>query len=149
MKLIMYLYIEPNLKLEQGRTKSGHLFAMATKCFRVASNISGSSVSNLLHVTLIAPIIFMWLLDVWTICAPLEYSYTITPLHDFTRSTETSDLPQLALMSASHGTVYRCTASHPTHNIPHIHRWKNLISRKLQPAATKLHGITSHTQYPS
>jgi hypothetical protein len=61
--LVLYIYVEPNLKLKQERTKSGHLVAMTTKHFRVASNISGSSVSNLLHVTLLAPITFRWLLD--------------------------------------------------------------------------------------
>ena len=37
----------------------------------VAPSICGPSVWNLLHVTLLAPIILRWVLDFWKICAPL------------------------------------------------------------------------------
>ena len=44
---------------------------MANK-FRVAvRNACGSSVCNVLHVTLVASRILSWLLDFWKICAPL------------------------------------------------------------------------------
>ena len=39
--------------------------------FTVAPNIFVSLVQNLLHVTLLAPTIWRWLLDCWEICAPL------------------------------------------------------------------------------
>jgi hypothetical protein len=45
----MYLYVEPNLKLEQGPTNSMHLFARTTKYFKVAFNITGFGVFASYH----------------------------------------------------------------------------------------------------
>jgi hypothetical protein len=46
---------------------------MATKFCAVAPNICGSSVWNLLYVTLLSPKILRWLLDFWKIHVPLAY----------------------------------------------------------------------------
>ena len=115
---VQYLYVEQNLKLEQGCTKSGHLVASTTKCFRVASNISGSSVSNMLHVTLLAPRIWRWLLNCWTICATLEDSYTTTPSTLF------------------HAEYRSCRFNTPGINV------------SLKRYSLPLHDITFHRQYP-
>jgi hypothetical protein len=42
------------------------------KILYVASNICGSSVRNIFHVTLLVPRILKWLLDFWKIYGPLE-----------------------------------------------------------------------------
>jgi hypothetical protein len=145
----MYLYVELNLKLEQGSTNFGNLVAVTTKYFTVASYISGSPVSNLFQVTLPAPIIFRWLLDSWTICAPLEYSYTTTPSTRFHSEYRDYVFTAGIQTQSSQSTDYRYKASHSTDNIPHSHLWINLISWKLRSAATKPHGVTSRRHYPS
>jgi hypothetical protein len=76
VQLIIYLYVVPKLKIEKGRTNPGHLVAVTTTFFTVLLNMSGSSVRNLLHITLLAPTIFRWLLDFLKIYAPLKHSYT-------------------------------------------------------------------------
>jgi len=48
-----------------------HQVTVATGFCTMAPNISGFSVGNLLHVTLLAPRILRWLLDFWKICAPM------------------------------------------------------------------------------
>lgn len=48
--------------------------------FTVAINICGSSVWNLLRVTLLAPRIIRWFLDFWKICAFLPWYLCITSL---------------------------------------------------------------------
>jgi hypothetical protein len=45
--------------------------AMTTKFCMVAPNVNGSSVWNLLYVTLLASRIFRWPLEVSKICTPL------------------------------------------------------------------------------
>ena len=115
----MYIYVKLNLKLEQGCTKSVHLVAMTTKYFRVASNISGFSVPNMLHVTLLAPRIWKYLLNFLTICATLQDSYTTTPHILF-------------------HTEYRsCRFKTPGINV------------SLKRYSIPLHDITFHRQYPS
>jgi hypothetical protein len=56
-----------------GTHKSWVLRRMVTKFCTVAPNICGASVPNLLHVTLLGPIIWGWILhfSFWKICAPL------------------------------------------------------------------------------
>jgi len=49
--------------LMQGCTSPVHQVAMATRMFAVPPNICGSSAGNLLYVTLLAPRILRWLLD--------------------------------------------------------------------------------------
>jgi len=41
-----------------------------TKFCEVVPNICGSSLWNMLNVTLLAPKTFRWLLDFWKLCAP-------------------------------------------------------------------------------
>ena len=55
-------------------TKSRHQVTRATIFWTVAPNICRFSVKILLHVTLPAPTILMWLLVFWRICAPLAYT---------------------------------------------------------------------------
>jgi hypothetical protein len=50
--------------------KSPHQVSRATKFCNVESNICGSSVWNLPHVTFLAPRILRWLLDFWKIRLP-------------------------------------------------------------------------------
>ena len=57
--------------LEQGFTKLGSQVNVATKCLSLAHNISGALVWNLLHVTVLAPRVLSWLLDLWKFCVPL------------------------------------------------------------------------------
>ena len=62
-----------------GCTNSRHQVAMATKFCTVVSNIFGSSVWNLLHVTfLVSSRIMKWLLNFWKICAPMMMTISIT-----------------------------------------------------------------------
>jgi hypothetical protein len=49
----------------QGCTRPGRQVARATKFFMVVPNIRGSSVWNLLHVTLLAPTVLRRLPDFW------------------------------------------------------------------------------------
>jgi hypothetical protein len=55
---------EAVVSLTQGCTNRGRQVARDTKFCRVWPNICGSSVWNMLHITLLAPIILRWLLDV-------------------------------------------------------------------------------------
>lgn len=59
--------------LTAGTHKSWVLHRRATKFCTVAPNICGAAVPNLLHVTLLAPIILGWILhcSFWKIRAPL------------------------------------------------------------------------------
>ena len=57
--------------LIQGCTNLGRHATVATASFTLASNMCGSSVWNLLHVTLLAPRILRWLQNFWKIYAPL------------------------------------------------------------------------------
>ena len=52
----------------QGYTNTGSQVAQATKFGLVMPNIYGSSVWNLLHITLLVPRILRWLLGFWKIC---------------------------------------------------------------------------------
>ena len=57
-----------------GMHKSWVFRRLATKFCTVAPNTCGTSVPNLFHVTLLAPIIFRWILHfffLWKIRAPL------------------------------------------------------------------------------
>jgi len=47
--------------------------SLATRFCVVAPNICGSSVWNLLHITVLVPRILSWLPDFWKICALLHY----------------------------------------------------------------------------
>jgi len=46
-----------------------------------ATGFFGFSVCNLLHITLLAPIILKWLLDFWKICRPHGIRYVLIILH--------------------------------------------------------------------
>jgi hypothetical protein len=52
-------------RLSQRCTNSGHQVAVATKCFTLAPNVCGSSVWNLLHVTILVSRVLSLSLDVW------------------------------------------------------------------------------------
>jgi hypothetical protein len=60
--------------LNQGCTSSGSQVAVTTSFCTVAPNICGSSVWNLLHVTLQGFRNLKWLLDILKICAALLYN---------------------------------------------------------------------------
>ena len=60
-----------NVLFIQRCTNPGRQVAMATEFCTVASNICVFSVRNLLHVTLLVPIILRWLRDVCKMCGPL------------------------------------------------------------------------------
>jgi len=49
--------------LDQRCTNPGHQVAWTTEFYMVAANICGSSIYNLLYVTLLAPKILRWPLD--------------------------------------------------------------------------------------
>jgi len=49
----------------EGHRNSGYQVTLATSVCTVTQNTCGSSVLNLLHVTLLAPIILWWLTDFW------------------------------------------------------------------------------------
>ena len=52
-------YMEQSIySLSQGCTNPGHQVARTPKFFKVAPNLYGSSIRDLLHVILLAPIIF-------------------------------------------------------------------------------------------
>ena len=74
--LHMYLHLEQKdnlssfLPLLQKCTIPGYYIPWGTKFCMMASNIYGSWVQNLLHVTILAPRIFRWHPDFWKICAP-------------------------------------------------------------------------------
>jgi len=57
-----------------GFTNSKRKVARVTKFCMVVRSIVGCSAWNLLHVTLLAPIILSYLLDFWKICQPLIYT---------------------------------------------------------------------------
>jgi len=56
--------------LEQWCTNPAHNRAWMSKLCVVMPNVCGFSIQNVCHVTLLAPRILRWLLDVWKICAP-------------------------------------------------------------------------------
>jgi hypothetical protein len=68
---------------EQGYTNPWCHITMVCKLCKVATNICGSSVWNLFHVTILAPRIFMWLLGVgkfvypWPRSMPVEEKLAI------------------------------------------------------------------------
>ena len=57
--------------LRQGCTNTGHQVAVATKFYTVVPHICGSSVWNLLHVTLLTPRSLRGFLNFWKICASI------------------------------------------------------------------------------
>ena len=57
----------------QVSSNPGRKVAVASKFCTVAPVICGSSIRNLLHVTLVAPRILRWLLDFWKVFASLPY----------------------------------------------------------------------------
>jgi hypothetical protein len=59
-------------QLVQGFTNPGRQPVLGTKFCTVAPNIGGSSVWNLLYVTLLAPRILRWLPGFLDICSPLN-----------------------------------------------------------------------------
>ena len=63
--------------LYQWWTNPGCKVTKVTKFCIMARNIHGSSIWNLLCVTLLAPTILQWFLDFWKICAPCS----IHPMH--------------------------------------------------------------------
>ena len=76
-----------NLYQLQRCTNPGHQVGQVTKFWMVVPNICGSSVWNLLHVTLLAPRILKWLLEFWSCCAPLAWYmllyFLTSPFHQF------------------------------------------------------------------
>ena len=59
--------------LVQGRTNAGPQVAVVTKVCTVAHNVGGSSMWNLLHITVLAPTILKSLPDFGEICALLVW----------------------------------------------------------------------------
>ena len=55
-------------------TNAGCQVIWATEFWMLIPNICGSSVWNLLHITLLVPRILSWLLHLWRICGPLCYT---------------------------------------------------------------------------
>ena len=89
----------------QGCTNPGRQVSRTTKYCVVAPNICGCSLRNLLHVSLLAPIIFRWILDFLKICAPLVL------LMCFVHSDSTNAMPTntYALIASNLGfNVIRC-----------------------------------------
>lgn len=60
---------------DQWCTNPRHQLTMATKFFKIAPNICGSSVWNLLCVTILAPKIWRCLQGFWKICVPLLLTF--------------------------------------------------------------------------
>lgn len=71
------LYSSP----QQGCTNSGCHITLVIKFCTMVPNICGSSMRNLLHVTILAPKILRWLLDFLTICATHVCSIKILCAH--------------------------------------------------------------------
>jgi len=63
--------------IQHRRTNPSNQVTMETISFMVAFNICGSSVWNVLHVSLslLVTRILKWLPDFWKMCAPLIYKY--------------------------------------------------------------------------
>lgn len=59
------------LRDTQGCGNSGLQSTWVAKFWTVVRNICGSSVGNLLYITVLAAGIFLWLVDFWKICALL------------------------------------------------------------------------------
>jgi len=49
--------LKNSLPFDQGYTNPRHQVAMVTKCFKVVAEVYGSSVWNILHVTILVPIL--------------------------------------------------------------------------------------------
>jgi len=62
-----------NIPLHKGHTSPGHQVACTTQLCMLVPNICGSSVWNLHHVTLLAPLFLRWHLDFRKICEPFHY----------------------------------------------------------------------------
>jgi hypothetical protein len=60
-----------------GRLHDSIVYVGANTC------ICGSSVRNLHHITLLAPLFLRWLLDFWKICEPFFYSMPVIRLSNF------------------------------------------------------------------
>ena len=58
--------------VQQGCTNPGSRVTLTNKFYTVAPDIYGSSVWNLLRVTVLAPIILMWLLNIRKTCTHCE-----------------------------------------------------------------------------
>jgi hypothetical protein len=56
----------------QRYTNSGCQIAVVTRFCTPASNVIRSSVCNMIHITVLAPRIQVWLLGCWDVCAPLD-----------------------------------------------------------------------------
>lgn len=66
--------------LWQGHTSPGFQVAWLTKFCMVAPNIYKGTVGNMLHVTLLVPRIFIWLLDILKkMCTPALWHSTSLP----------------------------------------------------------------------
>ena len=74
MRLTIHLHLVRISRIcgASGAHIPGARAAVATKLCMMAPNVCGSSVRNLLHVTLLTPRILRWLLDFWKICAAVS-----------------------------------------------------------------------------
>jgi len=68
-------YWQYDLRVRQGCIKPGCQDTGANKFCTVVPNISGPSVQNLLHVTILAPRTLRWHLDFWKICVLLDCGF--------------------------------------------------------------------------
>jgi hypothetical protein len=62
----------PKIQIMQECTNPGLQVALDTKFCTVTPNIPFSSVSNLMHVTLLPPLILEWLVSFWKVCILLK-----------------------------------------------------------------------------
>jgi hypothetical protein len=82
----------------------------------MALKISGSSVWNLFHLTILAPQILRWLLDFWTVCVPL-------------------DLGTVCISEKTLCSTWRCTSQRMSHREvskcgPVMSEWSNVQASK-------------------
>ena len=96
-KCFWWLFWENNSKDERDTSRWCYI-TLATKFYMVPTNLYGSLVWNLIHVTLLAPRILLWLHDFWKIFAPMVKSmfkmcvYCTTDFWDTPRRFKNSDL---------------------------------------------------------
>lgn len=83
--------------VQQACTNPGHQVAQAAKFCMVAPSICGSWIWNCLYITLLAPRMSRWLLDVKKICGPLLYStlYATIPCFSVLTSLSNTKWPPL------------------------------------------------------
>ena len=67
--------LDHRLSRGQGYSNPGRQIAVATKLFKVAPNICGSSVREFLRVTVLTPKNSRWLLNFYKICVPQPDGY--------------------------------------------------------------------------